>query len=272
MRFVISLIAILAFITPARAEHYDIFLLAGQSNMDGRGKVSDLTGELASWKKEQPDVLFAYSNSGTRGKQLASDGWIKLAPGYSVRPGKPKVEKLPGDTFGPEIGFGRTVADALHTHIAILKYVEGGTSLQKDWRVGAKDGIYAGMIPFVQKRLADLTARGDTFTLRGFVWHQGESDASLSQEEYSTLLQNLISSVRKDLQAPQLPVVIGEVYDNGKRDNIRAAEKSTAAKLPYCEFAPATGLKTQDEGTHFDAASQIELGKRMGNAMLKVLK
>ena len=25
------------------AEHYDIYLLAGQSNMDGRGKVADLS-------------------------------------------------------------------------------------------------------------------------------------------------------------------------------------------------------------------------------------
>ncbi len=272
MRLTLVLVALLAFITPARAAHYNVFILAGQSNMDGRAKVSDLTDDLASWKKEQPGILFAYSNSGTKGKLLASDGWIKLAPGYSVRPGSPKIEKLPADTFGPEVSFGRTVDQTLRLPVAIIKFAEGGTSLQKDWRVGDKDGLYARMIDFVQKRLVDLGKNGDTYSIRGFVWHQGESDAGLSSEEYSTLLVNLITSVRTDLQRPRLPVVIGEVYDNGKRDNVRAAEKTTATKLPSCEFVPATGLKTQDEGTHFDAASQIELGKRMGIAMLKLLK
>ncbi len=271
MRTTLLLVALLTFISPARAAIYNVFILAGQSNMDGRAKVADLKDDLATWKKEQPNILFTYSNSGTKGKLLATD-WIRLAPGYSVRPGSPKIEKLPADTFGPEVSFGRTVDDTLRLPVAIIKFAEGGTSLQKDWRVGDKTGLYARMIDFVQKRLADLRKNGDTCVIRGFVWHQGESDETLSPEEYSTLLVNLITSVRKDLDRPRLPVVIGEVYDNGKRDNVRAAEKTTAAKLPYCEFAPATGLKTQDEGTHFDAASQIELGKRMGNAMLKLLK
>src|SRR5215469_1898245 len=106
--FTVVMAVAAGFVGTARAEHYDVFVLAGQSNMDGRAKVGELTGDLAKWKEAQVDVLLAYSNSGTKGKLLSTDGWVKLAPGYSVAPARPRQEKLPGGTFGPEIGFGKT--------------------------------------------------------------------------------------------------------------------------------------------------------------------
>jgi iduronate 2-sulfatase len=62
--------------------------------------------------------------------------------------------------------------------------------------------------------------------------------------------------------------VIGEVYDNGERDSIRAAQRTVAGADANVFFATSAGLKTGDKGTHFDAASQIELGARMARALL----
>ncbi|MGN6366933.1 MAG: sialate O-acetylesterase [Phycisphaerae bacterium] len=264
--------ALLSLALPARAEHYDLFLLAGQSNMDGRAKVAALTGDLAHWKKPQPDVIIAYSNSGTRTGHILSADWTPLIPGYSVRTGKPPIDKIPGETFGPEVAFGRTLADALHSRIALLKFVEGGTSLKKNWRVGEPSGLYAQMLPFYRKQLDALTARGDTYTLRGFAWHQGESDASLTKDEYLELLKNLITHLREDMHAPDLPVVLGEVYDNHKRDSILAAQREAPTAIPHCAQASSAHLNTLDKGTHFDAPSQLELGKRMAEALLPLLK
>jgi iduronate 2-sulfatase len=263
--------AFCAFVMPVRAEHYDLFIMAGQSNMDGRAKTADLKEDLARWKVEQRDVIIAYSNSGTKGKRLFQP-WTPLMPGYSVRPGKPPVERLPGETFGPEVSFGRTLADSLKTPIALIKFAEGGTSLKKDWKVGEPGGLYARMMPFVQEQMEALKARGDTYTLRGFAWHQGESDSGLTEEQYGKLLKALVLQVRRDLDSPNLPVVIGEVYDNHERDAVRAAEKGAAKGIPYCAVASADKLKTQDEGTHFDAGSQIELRKRMALAILPLLQ
>ena len=60
--------------------------------------------------------------------------------------------------------------------------------------------------------------------------------------------------------------MIGEVYDNGKRDRVRAGQRATAAAVPNVKFVPVDGLKTSDNGTHFDTPSQIELGKRLAAA------
>ena len=46
-----------------RADHYEVFLVAGQSNCDGRGKASDLTGPLAKWARPQDVVLIVHSCS-----------------------------------------------------------------------------------------------------------------------------------------------------------------------------------------------------------------
>jgi iduronate 2-sulfatase len=158
-----------------------------------------------------------------------------------------------------------------------LKFAEGGTSLEKDWQVGEKGKLYDQMMGFVERSLGELKKGGDTFEVRGFVWHQGESDAQLSAAQYEALLGNLITHVRGDVKGSmgksggELPVVIGEVFDNHERDSILAAERAACGKIPACALAPATGLKTEDAGTHFDAASQLELGKRMAEGMLKMV-
>ncbi|HVX83802.1 MAG TPA: sialate O-acetylesterase [Phycisphaerae bacterium] len=264
----------------ARAEHYDVFVLAGQSNMDGRAKVADLKGDLEKYAGPQADVKIAYSDSTARGAPLSSKGWEELKPGFSVTTGKEKPRALPGPTFGPELSFGRAMADALgkQHHVAIIKFAEGGTSLAKDWKVGTDGKLYAQMLAFVSKSLDDMKAHGDTFELRGFVWHQGESDATLTAEQYEKLLTNLIEHVRTDLKpyrgnaAGELPVVVGEVYDNHQRDSILAAQRSVCEKVKDCALAGSNGLNTFDKGTHFDAESQIEMGKRMAAAMLTMLK
>jgi hypothetical protein len=242
-----------------------VYILSGQSNMDGRGRKSELVAELAPWAKPQEDVSIAYSNSSKRGP-YATDGFVPLEPGYSVPPGT-KERKLPGDTFGPEVSFGRTIADA-HPgeHIVLIKFSEGGTSLHGDWMPDAKDSLYPQFLAFVRKSLDSL---GKDAKLEAMVWHQGESDASLPEGEYQRLLTEFIARVRKDLSSPDLPFVIGEVYDNGHRDRVRAGQRGTAAAVPHAMLVPVNGLKTLDAGTHFDTPSQIELGKRLAQALIE---
>jgi len=255
-----------------RAEHFEIFIVAGQSNCDGRGKAADLTGPLAKYAKPHQDVSIAYSCSSLRGAALDSGGFQPLQPGWSVAPGKSRPTKLPSGTFGPEVSFGHALADHLKgKKVALIKYTEGGTSLAKDWNPDVKNRLYTAFLDFTKKSLKVMKDRGDTYTVRGMIWHQGESDAGLTAEEYQKLLTEFIARTRKELELPDLPFGIGEVYDNGKRDNVRAAQKATAEKVKAAFFVPADKLKTFDMGTHFDAASQIELGKRFAVGMVTAL-
>ncbi len=114
-------------------------------------------------------------------------------------------------------------------------------------------------------------ALGGEVRLRAVVWHQGESDAELPAGAYHALLTAFIARVREDLGEAHLPFVVGEVFDNGKRDAVRAAQRAVASEIPGVVFVPATGTVTWDKGTHFDAASQLEMGRRYAAALAPLL-
>lgn len=264
-------VGLLVLAATGRAEHYEVFLLAGQSNMDGRGAKKDLAGDLAKWAQPQARVLINFRAGGLHRPLTLSHGFKPLQPGYSGTPGT-KPGGLPTATFGPEVAMGATLAEGLPgKKVALIKCAEGGTSLSKDWAPGEKGKLYEQFIGFVGQVLKELQAKGDTFTLRGMAWHQGESDASLPAGKYQALLTDFIQHVRADLKVKNLPFVIGEVYDNGHRDAVREGQKAVSTSVPHTAFASAQELKTSDKGTHFDAASQIELGKRFAQALLPLL-
>ena len=300
----VALFAVTLLARPAVAVDYDVYILAGQSNMDGRGLVSELVGPLEPFAGVQHDVRIWYSNGGLRQPLIRSDGWQPLRPGYSVSPpGPPRnttspttgpaatrpsatrplttrpavavipplQRTVPGPDFGPEIGFAKTMTDAGLPgghRLAIIKYAASGSNLRVEWNPRTDNLLYARFVPFARQGLATLKGENDTVTLRGFLWHQGESDTALKPEQYQQLLTDLIAAVRKDFDAPDLPVYLGEPFDNGRRLSIRAAQLLTARSVPHVFVIGSGGLETLDAGTHFNAASQIELGRRFATAVL----
>ena len=65
----------------------------------------------------------------------------------------------------------------------------------------------------LEKVVPDYAGQG--YELAGFAWFQGHKDRGSSKEEYEGHLVNLIKDLRKDLGAPDLPVVIGELSTGG---------------------------------------------------------
>ena len=191
-----------------------------------------------------------------------------MQPGFTGNTKPPAA--LPSGLFGPELSFGHALTEARpNKHLLLVKCTEGGTSLQKDWSPQAPDKLYQRFVDFVRSSQKTVEARGDTFVIRGLLWHQGESDAGQPVGSYQKTLTALISRVRADLALPKLPVLIGQVYDNGKRDNIFADQKAVVGAVPETYLVESAGLETWDHGTHFDAKSQIELGRRFAREMLK---
>ena len=243
-------------------EHYDIYLLAGQSNMDGRGLASELSDEL---KKPMEQAIIFYRNPKTEG-----EGWQPLSPKFSVAP-----KKYKGATFGMEIGFAQTMIKAHpDTKLALIKGSQGGTNLRSDWKPGNKDDsesqgpLYREFVSTIQMATDKLTKRGDTYTIRGFLWHQGESDSKNGAKKYRARLEQLLVRIREDVGVPNLPAVVGEVVDNGKRDAVRKAIQNVANASPTVGLVSSEGTKTSDPGTHFDTDSQLLMGNRYGDQII----
>lgn len=105
-------------------------------------------------------------------------------------------------------------------------------------------------------------------------------------EEYDENLVHLVQDVRQALDAPELPVVIGETGNLGEEAGenmrqIRRAQKEAAAQLDNAVFVKTTSFARPKEqspnvghGHHWfgNAESYFLIGDAMGRAMVELKK
>ena len=113
-------------------------------------------------------------------------------------------------------------------------------------------------------------------TLKAILWHQGESDGEEKLAPiHKARLEQLIARFRKDLDDPDLPVVIGQLgqFENAPWSQytkmVNDAQVAVAKELAHVEFVSSDGLVSKGDNLHFDAPSQREFGKRYAAAYLK---
>jgi hypothetical protein len=256
--------------TKSAPVHRDVFLIAGQSNADGRGVNRQLSGALAAYAGPQTGVRIHYTNPAYGvAKDPLYQKWATLAPGFSIAP--KSSGSLPRGTFGMEIGAGMILARHFK-HPAFIKVTQGGTQLGSpghDWYPAPLDSprvgpLYVALIQSTRQALQELTNAGETYTVHALFWHQGESDGK-RESEYQALLTELIGGIRRDLKLPDLRFLIGELAPD-KPQSFRDVQRRASGDLPNAGFVASKGLKTL-EGTHFDTASMVAFGERLG-AML----
>lgn len=261
---------------PPVPKHYDVYLIAGQSNADGRGTNSELTGSLASFAGQQPGTRIYYVNPINQDPMNPTwnSGWRTLEPGYSVI----------STRFGIEVSLGKALAAKDPTrNIAFIKVTQGGTNLHTQWDPHLETGnfmwrTFANKVP---EAMAALTANGDTAEIHGMFWHQGESDGNGSNPTFRSDLVEFIAACRTLTAKPDLPFAIGELerddvtphYSSGNpvgRNYQLTAMANIASDDPNTIVVSSAGLMTSD-GTHFTSAAYITFGQRYAQAYFDFL-
>jgi hypothetical protein len=219
-----------------------LFLLVGQSNMAGRGKLE------AQDKVPHPRV-FVLS------KDLA---WV------------PAVDPLHWDKperigVGLGLTFGRTVADADPAAVVGLIPAAFGGSALDEWAPGT---------PHYTNAVARAREAAKNGTLAGILWHQGEADAAPEKvATYAARFARMITQLRTDLGAEGVPVVVGEPGRfRPANAAVNAVLATLPAKVPRSVFVSSEGLVPNDDldeqgqRVHFDTPSFRELGRRYAQA------
>ena len=230
----------------------DVYLLGGQSNMLGRATSSGLPTAL---KNPQTDVTFYVNDPGSSGANYNTL--------TTLRP-----LTTSGTTFGPEITFGRSMADANPTKkIALLKYADGGTNLAVNWKPGS-GADYAAFKSTIAAGLAAIVARGDTYRIDGMLWLQGESDEGTNATAYGTNLANFIADMRSNYGA-NLPFIMGGIgYQSADYTVVSAALQNAANTIPNTAyFSNYDLLGASHTALHFDTAGQQVIGQRFAAAV-----
>jgi alpha-galactosidase len=279
-----------------------VFILAGQSNMQGQGKVA--SDAKSNGGKGSLQYLTENPATAARFKPLVdknghwtvrNDVWIwylgrkgPLTVGYGVKE----------DRIGPELGFGLVMGDCLDNQALLIKVAWGGKSLAKDFRPPSSGGVvgpnYIELIRQVKDVLANLKTLfpdydDQGYELAGFGWHQGWNDRinQAYNDEYEKNLANFIRDVRKDLGVPKLPFVVAETGMCGPTENNPRAlslMRAQAAVANYPEFqgnVAFVGTKEfwrppeespSKQGYHWNcnAETYYLIGTAMGEAMKKL--
>jgi pimeloyl-ACP methyl ester carboxylesterase len=307
------IVALNTFTHAAELRPVKVFILAGQSNMEGQAVV-DLTGKDYN---EGKGTLAALMNNPAKAAQFShlrgadgkwtvrDDVWVRyqreerpllkgpLGVGYAVYGGT--------HHFGAELQFGHVVGDRLENPVLLIKTAWGGKSLYRDFRPPSSGGetgpYYQKMLEEVRTGLANLATEfpsvaGRGHELAGFVWWHGWNDGcepAVAVPQYEQNLANLINDVRRELSAPQLPVVIGEltgpwVDAPPEWEQLRKAQAAVASKPEFAgtvTFVPTRKFVRQPEdspnpghGHHEfgNAETYFLVGDALGKAMVSLLE
>ena len=284
------------------AKPIKVFILAGQSNMEGQGVVS-MDGDR-DYNGGKGNLVWSmqHSKSAQKMKPLKNgkgdwvvrdDVQISFKVDDTVRKGGLTVGFTGyGDNthIGPELGFGLVMGNYFQEPVLLIKTAWGGKSLFVDFRPPSSGGqvgpYYTKMVEEVRAALAALGE--EKYELAGFYWQQGWNDMCEKPAiaEYADNLVNLVKDLRKEFKEPNLPVVVGELGNGGPVESgdlfdFRQAQEKGTKKIKNALFVKTTDFARPAElspcpthGHHWfaNAESYFLIGDAAGESMKKLLK
>jgi hypothetical protein len=215
------------------------FLMLGQSNMAGRGYIHEVTP--------------IYNE---RIQMLRNGRWQMMTE--PINYDRPVSGISLAGSFA-ESWCGQNQEDT----IGLIPCAEGGSSLD-EWAV---EGA------LFRHAITEAKFAMESSELTGILWHQGESDSvNGNYKVYYKKLLLIIEALRKALNAPDIPLIIGGLGDFLGKEGfgkhcteynfINQELQKFAFEQDNCYFVTASGLTSNPDGIHIDAISQRKFGLR----------
>ena len=277
--------------TMTGANPVKIFILAGESNMHGKGTVSPSTTQgtldYITLPANDPTGKYQFLKSGGSYVTRADVGIRGLVYSGAPNPGNLTINYggLATGLIGPELGFGHVIGDAYENKVLLVKVGVDGTTLAGSFcppssRIGDPEPVTSADKGFYYKEIIRLvneakTSLGATpHEIAGLGWHQGWNDrvqAAMSAA-YETNMRNFINDIRVDLATPNMPVVIasaamdaGTGYSEVEKAQLKMADATaypafagnvavvdTRKNYDDLEFWQSVAKSPADEGYHWN--------------------
>lgn len=256
-KIVLWVILIFALINAGCSQHYSsrrqfhLYILAGQSNMAGRGSVEEQDTQ------PHPRVFVLNQN----------DEWQPATDPLHFD--KPRITGV-----GPGLSFAKAMADYKNdVRIGLIPCAAGGSPISS-WTVGGyHDQTKSHPYDDAIKRAKIAMKSG---VLKGIIWHQGESDSKPDRVKvYQEKLEELIARFRRDLGDDTLPFIVGKLGDfyvvkNPDAESINTILEKIPVTVENTACVDASGLTHKGDVVHFDTRSCRELGRRYAELMIKL--
>lgn len=228
-----------------------VFILAGQSNMAGRGLV------------EPQDTI-----PSERVFTINKNGEVILAkePLHFYEP------SMKGLSCG--LSFGKAILEQVPENVTVLLIPTaiGGSSISQ-W---LGDSLFRNV--HLMSNFREKVELGKKYgKIKGILWHQGESDANPKNVPlYKDRLTLLFSKFRQTAGNRKLPILLGELgsYSRniGNWKKINEQIRLYASTDKYAFVISTADFKDKGDGTHFNSEGQRTLGKRFASEYIKNAK
>lgn len=258
-----SVVLFTAILLPASSQaapdpNFHIYLMFGQSNMEGVGKVEEQDKEINPRVKVMSDL-----DCNNLGRSYGN--WYLAAP--------PLNRCWAG--LGPGDYFGKSMADGMPSQITIglVPASISGTAIefyQKSAPLGRKETVFPVQFNGGYAWLLDMAKKAQASgVIKGIIFHQGETNTADPQWKFK--VQEIVNDLRTDLGIGDVPFLAGELLyaDYASCCHWHNPEINKLPELINNSFViSAMGLAGTDEA-HFTSASYREFGKRYAAVMLE---
>jgi uncharacterized membrane protein YgcG len=237
--------------------NFHIYLMFGQSNMEGAGVIEAQDRLTNDRVKVISDITCSNLNR-------VYGNWYVASP--------PLNRCWFG--IGPGDYFGKAMADAMPSAITIglVPASVSGTPIelyQKSAPLGRNGADIPPQFAGGYAWLLDLAKKAqEAGVIKGIIFHQGETNTADPQWKFK--VQEIVSDLRKDLGIGEVPFLAGELLyaDYGSCCHWHNPEVNKLPDLiPNAYVISASGLAGADTA-HFTTASYREFGKRYATVML----
>ncbi len=238
-----------------------VFALGGQSNMSGKGRLSEL-----------PDGFPAHGERITN----FTNAWTFAPAAEPLDDPRDQLDRVSADLgvpgypgVGPGLAFADALAGALDHDVILVPASMSGTRA-RDWLPTPdrpRDTLYGSMLA----RLQHAAGHGE---IAGLLWYQGESDGmnAADAERWAENTQAMWDQLRADLGRPDLPVVFVRLPTPGPAsyplwEEVRA-QQATRVRVDQPMVQAPRGPYVEEDTLHLSTAAHLRLGPALAEAWL----
>ncbi|MBU4198844.1 MAG: sialate O-acetylesterase [Verrucomicrobia bacterium] len=240
----------------------DVWILGGQSNMEGIGLIKDAAKPDLRVRAFYMDDRWAVAKDPIHNLGAAVDQ-VHL----DLNGGK-RVQRDPKVGTGPGVAFGQEMARRTGVPQGLIACGHGGTSMTQ-WDPARKNLGGRSLYGATLRRFRKNGSR-----VAGVVWYQGCSDAIAGDASlYTRRMKVLLNAMRRDFGDSKLPCVAVQIagvfsqdFNNVFWNSIQDQQRRLPDVITHCAVVPAIDLE-YDDGIHISGKDQQRLGRRLAQAM-----
>lgn len=247
--------------------NFHIYLMFGQSNMEGQGQISSQDQQVPA------DLLAMHADDSCTVDGASYGEWRPATPPlircYNVAHSFNNGGLGPGDYFGrtmlensgPGVKVGLVGAAYQGRPIEFFMNPCAADCNQQNLPLG--NGGYPWLLDLAKKAQQDGV-------IKGIIFHQGESNSGDSS--WPGKVNQVVTSLRNDLglNANDVPFIAGEMVPGACCTGHNAQVQRIPSTVTNGHYVSASGLSARDQ-YHFDAESYREIGRRYADKMLELI-